>query len=291
MTKPLVSIVMVTYGQEKHIVNAINGVLLQEYQGPIELIVANDNSPDATDAVIKVFLQRTEIPRNVDIRYFRHAVNKGMVSNFIYALNQVKGKYVAICEGDDFWIDPDKLEKQITFLEDNKDYNVSTHDVYIVDENYIENKLVGSKRRTEPLLGDNISDTYTLRDYMEKEGLFHTCSFLFRANIVKTFPTFLKEVMSLDQALFILYCLGGKIHYINRPMACHLKHSGGITNSASHKNVLKSINNQLKMLTDINEYTGYKYSEILKIRINRLKLNKLKALSGLYYIKRYLFRS
>ena len=118
--QPKVSVCMITYGHEKFIEEAINGVLMQECDFVVELIIANDCSPDKTDAVIQNIL--CNHPRASWIKYIKHDKNLGMMPNFIFAMQECKGKYIALCEGDDYWTDPSKLQKQVDFLEANSDY-------------------------------------------------------------------------------------------------------------------------------------------------------------------------
>jgi glycosyltransferase involved in cell wall biosynthesis len=113
-----VSVCMITYGHEKYIRDAIEGVLMQECDFEVELILANDCSPDQTDDVIQEILLNH--PRGSWIKYFNHEKNLGIMPNFIFALRQCSGDYVAMCEGDDYWITKDKLQKQIDILERNK---------------------------------------------------------------------------------------------------------------------------------------------------------------------------
>ena len=122
---------MITYGHEKYIREAIEGVLMQEGDFELELIVANDCSPDDTDTVLHAILK--EHPRASCVRYFKHEENKGMMPNFVFALQQATGKYIALCDGDDYWTDPYKLQKQVDFLEVNDDYIVTCHDAYVIN--------------------------------------------------------------------------------------------------------------------------------------------------------------
>ena len=114
-----VSVCMITYGHEKYIREAIEGVLMQECDFEVELIVANDCSPDRTDKVIQEIIKNH--PKGSWIKYFKHESNIGIMPNFLFALKQCQGKYVAMCEGDDYWITSDKLQKQVNILENNKD--------------------------------------------------------------------------------------------------------------------------------------------------------------------------
>ena len=129
---PKVSVVTITYGHEKYITETLDGVLMQQYDGPVEFIIANDNSPDATDEVVKKYFLENPAPSNFEIKYTKHETNKGMMPNFIWALEQTTGKYIALCEGDDYWIDPLKLQKQVDFLESNPDFVLSGHKVQVI---------------------------------------------------------------------------------------------------------------------------------------------------------------
>lgn len=119
------SVCMITYGHEQYIKDSMLGVLKQEAGFEIELIIAEDRSPDATEKVVKEIIANH--PNGHWIKYTRHAVNKGMMDNFIWALEQCKGEYIAICEGDDYWIDPLKLEKQVALLEKHPTCSFSFH--------------------------------------------------------------------------------------------------------------------------------------------------------------------
>jgi glycosyltransferase involved in cell wall biosynthesis len=112
-----VSVVMVTYLHAPFLEEAINAVLSQELNEHIELIIADDYSPDETFKIVEHFIKTH--PKGDCIKYIRRTSNIGMTANFIDALRQCTGKYIAICDGDDYWIDSNKLQKQINFLENN----------------------------------------------------------------------------------------------------------------------------------------------------------------------------
>lgn len=114
--KTLVSVVMIAYEQEKFIRDAIGGVLMQKINFDLEFIIADDNSQDNTQSIVQSFSSH---PNFHWIKYTKQPENIGMMANFIWALNEAKGKYVAVCEGDDFWIDINKLQNQFDFLESN----------------------------------------------------------------------------------------------------------------------------------------------------------------------------
>lgn len=143
-----ISVVTITYGHEKFIVQTLDGILMQNYSGEIELIIANDHSPDATDHVIKEYLEVQNIPTNFTIKYTKHEKNKGMMPNSIWALEQASGKYIALCEGDDYWTDPLKLQKQVDFLEENREYVACFHKYKELENNTFRDKIL-------PLINDD----------------------------------------------------------------------------------------------------------------------------------------
>lgn len=113
-----VSVCMITYNHENYIREAINGILMQETNFEYELIISNDASPDNTDEVVKEFIKNH--PKGNLIEYHSHKNNLGIMPNLLFALEQCKGKYIAMCEGDDYWITKDKLQKQVDILEANQ---------------------------------------------------------------------------------------------------------------------------------------------------------------------------
>ena len=131
---PKVSVVTITYGHEKYITQTLDGILMQDYPGEIEFIIANDNSPDSTDERVKNYFNEKPTPANFDLKYTKHDTNKGMMPNFIWALEQATGEYIALCEGDDYWTDPLKLQKQVDFLGQNREYILTFHPVKILKE-------------------------------------------------------------------------------------------------------------------------------------------------------------
>lgn len=120
---PLLSVVTVTYNHEPYIARAIEGVMSQKVDFPIELIIADDCSTDGTLEVCREFESRYPGV----IRILPSSCNMGAVANERRAFEAARGKYVATCEGDDWWDDPQKLQKQVSFLESHPDYSVCFH--------------------------------------------------------------------------------------------------------------------------------------------------------------------
>ncbi|TXE09271.1 glycosyltransferase [Gelidibacter salicanalis] len=166
MSKPIVSVVMITYNHEKYIEQSIHGVLMQKCNFEVELIIANDKSTDSTHKVIDKLLKDTCLPNHITIRYYNHHKNKGMINNFYWALEQSKGKYTALCEGDDYWFDPLKLQKQVDFLEFHQDYVLCGTGFHVINNNEVVREIssgdTNSQKSFEQHLMSNQFATLTL---------------------------------------------------------------------------------------------------------------------------------
>ncbi len=254
MGNPLVSVVMITYGHAEFIEKAINGILMQECCYDIELIIANDCSPDNTDNVIQNVIKKH--PHGNWIKYTRHQNNIGMMPNFVYALREAKGKYIALCEGDDYWCDSLKLQKQIDFLEANSDFVMVAHRV---DELY-DGVILSADWRWNKKKVD-----FTLVDYLY-QLFFHTSSVLYR-NI--DLPNYINNTNLLqgDIAVFTYILTKGKLHYFEDIMSVYRKHKGGVSNSLQHNDYLKNMISKVNIYNNLNEITAWKYNKFIKCNI------------------------
>lgn len=274
MNKFFVSIVMITYGHEKYIEEAINGVLMQECNFDIELIISNDCSPDKTDQVIQTIMETH--PKSSSVRYISHEKNLGMMPNFLFTLQQAKSKYIAICEGDDYWTDPLKLQKQVDFLEGNPDYTFSVGIVDMLIEK--TGKIIKRKEHVDP----NKNDTYTLKDYL-KAPFSQTSSFMFR-NGYDTFPDWFQNVHAGDQSLVVIKTgIVGKIKYHNELFSIYRVNDKSISYSVSYDVYVKF----LDTLKIWQTHLGENYDVIFKIIDFKyrqyIKLNNCKNIFDRFY--------
>lgn len=112
-----VSVCMSTYNHQDFIEESLNSVLMQLCNFTYEIILSNDNSTDKTHAVIERYLANH--PLRDKVKYYDQSANLGMLSNLIFTLQQARGKYVAFLEGDDYWLEPRKLQMQVDAFEIN----------------------------------------------------------------------------------------------------------------------------------------------------------------------------
>ena len=200
----MVSVRLMTYNHEKFIAQALEGILMQKTNFPIEVIIGDDFSSDRTIEIIKKFNDSEKIhlkllDREVGDDYWQRRKKFGRLYNFFDILTKCNGKYIALLDGDDYWNDEYKLQKQIDFLEENKNYVITFHDVDVVNE---KNELIKS---------DRIRNQKEIR---EKEDLIGgadlpTNTVVFR-NILKSIPGEFFSVNNGDTFLFALLGHYGK---------------------------------------------------------------------------------
>ena len=127
---PLVSVSMICYNAEAFIAESIESILNQKVDFPIELVIGDDCSKDNTRQICETYAEKyPEI-----IRLLLPENNLGIGGNTARTMGSCRGKYIAVCDGDDIWIDPHKLKRQVDFLEQNPHYGVVYTDVETVSE-------------------------------------------------------------------------------------------------------------------------------------------------------------
>ena len=245
-----VSVIMITYLHDKYIIDAINGVINQRCDFNVELIIADDNSPDQTKTVVDNFLKEFNLPTNIKVTYKKHTVNKGVNVNYLWAANRSKGKYIANCEGDDYWTDPLKLQKQVDFLQENDGYVGVFHNTAFIDERQPNSKLKPWRTYTQ--------DVFTAQDTIRKLSLFHTSSYCFRNLEFDLEYLLIKHLISADMMLLGLISKFGKLKLIDETMSVYRKNEGGVTSSESK---IKYHRNRIALNKALNKYFDNKYQE------------------------------
>ena len=130
MATPFLSVCLITYNHEKYLKQAIEGVLMQHVNFEIELIIADDFSTDATRSIIEEY--RVKHPKI--IKPILQAKNIGAANNWMDLMEAPVGKYVAYQDGDDYWTDPLKLQKQVDFLESHPDAVMCFTNIEVFDD-------------------------------------------------------------------------------------------------------------------------------------------------------------
>lgn len=218
MNTPLVSIAVLTYNHERFIIQALESFLRQQTTFDFEIVIGDDASTDGTKNILKKF--ENEYPEKFCVTI--QDSNIGMIPNFINTIQRCRGKYIAFCEGDDFWIESDKLQVQVDFLESNPNYGICFHDAQIYDDTL------------QMLKPDDITKSdktdYDLDDLVI-ENFMHTPTVVLR-NDFKLPEDFVTLPIG-DWPLYLLMLNQRKIKKIKRVMAVYRVHNQSAWSSKS----------------------------------------------------------
>jgi glycosyltransferase involved in cell wall biosynthesis len=218
---PLVAVFMVTYNHESFIANAIESVLSQNTTFGCQLFIGEDGSADNTGYLCQQYAD--QYPER--IRLFSRKKNIGVFENanlLFEACLSSGAKYIAMLEGDDCWISNDKLQQQITYLEQHDDCAGSYHNTDFLYANGDRKAMF--KKMPEKMLLDDVIGKYSP---------FHTTSFVFRS---KHFcrPTWFKEIHSVDLAMYMWHAQFGYFKGFNETWSLYRIHDSGMTAGRDH---------------------------------------------------------
>jgi glycosyltransferase involved in cell wall biosynthesis len=242
----VVSICMITYNNVNYISEAIDGVLIQETTFPYQLILGEDNSTDET----RVICEEYALKYPNKILLLPSEKNLGVTPNMIKTIKVCNGKYIAICDGDDYWKDPYKLQKQVDFMEANKNASLCYHKV------------------VRP--GFKINEDIFIIKHDLSTAFIPTCSVVFR-NTKEIINNFIKHgvgILSNDQFLFYLCSFIGEIKYMDFIGGVYNQTENGISRSIGIKSEKWDLNRILM------------YSRLLRIAPLKNKVKLIKIAQG-----------
>jgi len=252
--KPLVSIGCITYNHEKFVREAIESFLNQKTTFKVEILIHDDASQDRTPEILKDYAQ--EWPHLFSmILQTENQYSKGLNPEDIN-LRRAKGKYIALCEGDDYWTDPLKLQKQVNFLESNPDYSVCVGGFrsYIESENRIdETYLYSFEGESE------VGFPFTLEE-MKQTWLTKLLTALIRSDVLKSFdPSVYQHYRDIH--LFYHLIKGYKAYYFKEIFGIYRVHPGGINSMKQGVVNSRAVYNCYKELYEQNrdDFTRHMY--------------------------------
>lgn len=213
--RPLVSVVMIAYNNERYISDAISGVMAQKGDFDLQLVVCDDCSTDSTPEIIGRWAAKH--PGIIDFHI--NDRNLGVQGNYLEAFRYVRGDYMAMCDADDYWTDSTKLARQVEYMENHPDCSITFHRVI----NYYEESGVKSFSN-----GGQKTDT-TIAD-LSRSNYITNMSVVYRRRLVdlNKLPIWLRDVRLVDYPMHMLYAAQGRIHYINRPMGVYRQTASAI---------------------------------------------------------------
>lgn len=252
----IVSVLCTAYNHESYIRQCLDGFVMQKTNFKFEAIVHDDASTDNTASVIREYAEKYPdiiVPIYQTENQYRKT---DIYTTYLYPI--VQGKYIALCEGDDYWTDPYKLQKQVDFLEANSEYSMCF-------ANAIEHWEDGTK---EDKCFSNVED----RDYtgieIYKKWTIPTASVLYRREII--FSERYKEITANknfifgDTILALTCCEFGKIRGMSDVVSVYRKHVGGMIFSWDDKKIIKFIRHNEAILSEF----GIKYKKGANLHIS-----------------------
>lgn len=252
---PLVSVCLITYNQEEFIREALEGIVMQKTDFAVEVIIGEDCSTDGTRKICEEYINKYP---NL-LKPLFHKKNVGMMGNWIATIQACKGKYIALCEGDDYWTDPYKLQKQADFMESHPDFSLCAHNADTLE--------YGELRRLEPIQ----KDILTTDDIIMQDWGIMTASMLFRKDSF-VIPDWYYNIKNGDYGLQLLVSLKGNARILPDAMSVYRKHVGGISTTLRPLSQAAWV---IYLLYEFNKYTSGKYRKQIVKKIKRVYKNQI----------------
>lgn len=211
MNEAFVSILTLAYNQEKTILRTIKSVLSQKVEFRVELIILDDCSTDMTEEIVQSISSNSQI----ELKYFKNKENLGPSLNGVKGLNICSAKYIAFCEGDDYWIDENKLQKQVDFLESNNQYGgVSTNNRWYFENT---NRFKDSVMEAGPITFEDLC----------KGNRINSQTILFRKDLIKDLD-WMNALKIGDWALHLLVTSQKPYYRLADITTVYRVHDGGV---------------------------------------------------------------
>ena len=273
MNEPLLSVCLITYNHSKYIKDAIEGVLMQKVNFSWELIIADDFSTDGTREIVLEY--KDKYPEF--IKLILQEKNVGPAQNWVDLITFPISKYIAYLEGDDYWINPAKLQMQVDFLESNPAFSLCFHDAII---------LWDDKTQPPELFCDiNQKQISTISDVVQN-WFIPSVSLVFRQEYIIYLPNWIMKVYNGDYALHLLLADKGNIYYFNKIMAVYRKNNNALSGGIGKNSMY--VNNEIKQLLNYFDYeTGNRFHSLILKRIrsidSQIELSVLKIKHPILY--------
>lgn len=234
--QPLVSVIVTTYNHGRFIGQALDSILAQQTDFPVEICVGDDDSRDgARDICLDYAAKHPD-----RIRLFLHSRANNLAIdgrptgrfNLVYLNFMARGRYIAMCEGDDCWTHPGKLAAQVAFLEKNSDFAACFHNgVVLWEDSGKTMRYLGMVGRAAVAAHRQLDrDVFTTRELLSPVTFIPTASLMFRAEGLRALPAWFFEIFSADIAIASILSRGGKkIKFLDLDGCLYRKHDGGVS--------------------------------------------------------------
>lgn len=273
----MVTVVCVTYNHEKYIRDCLEGIIRQKTNFKFKVYVGEDCSPDGTRGIIEEYVQK--YPKII-VPFYRKE-NIGSIRNFGDLCERVDTRYIAFCDGDDYWIDYDKLQKQFDYLEANPEIQgvcgrlklEVPEDWFLM--NYYKRSRDGNFYQPDFLPGFKMpKDKMVNIHHMVNNNITHAGAIMLRINPeIEKLPDWFYKTYIGDTPYVMLQVGVGKVHFTDDVVGIYRKHDGGVTNSTDFEtNMLNTRKAYITYLMGVREFFIEHYNSYGKVTIeNRVK--------------------
>lgn len=249
-----VSILVMTYNHEKFISQALESVAMQETNFEYEILISEDCSTDGTREIVLDF-QKAH-PEKVRLLLSKQNVHSNEI--VVRGIQAARGQYIALLDGDDYWISPHKLQKQADFLDNHPECSLCFHNARIFHE--------AEGREGRNWTPPDQKEISTLEDIW-MGNFIATCSTMFRRGVIGEIPEWYNDFFPItDWPLHILNAEQGNIGYIDEVMGVYRYHPGGLYSPFSET---RKQQETLKFYRIMNKNLKYRYNKIVKAAISR----------------------
>lgn len=285
--KPLVAIRCITYNHEPYLKDALEGFIMQKTDFPFVAIVHDDASTDKTAEVLKEYAERyPDIIFPIYEQENQYSTGTGIITKIMdSATNATGAEYIALCEGDDYWIDRNKLQKQVSFLQSNPEYSICTTNTYELKNNILQNSKWNNLNNQELKIEDVI---------LNGGNYIATGTICFPIKYYKNKPNEMNNLYVGDYPLQIYLSHIGKAIKLKEITNVYRKLVQGSW-SLNQKNLRfdynkkqKEIKKELTLLNTMNKVTNNKYNKIFNLKINRLFFISYIPFSAKYTLKAFI---
>jgi len=257
----MVSIECTSYNHEKYIAEALESMLMQQTNFAYEILIHDDASTDRTAEIIRSYEKK--YPDIVKPIYqTENQYSKGVLVE-LFNQERAQGKYIAVCEGDDYWTDPQKLQRQVDYMEAHPECSMCVHAA--------EKVSAVTKKRVSIIRPSHKDKIFTVEEAIEGGGeLFATNSILYSLEKIPEMPEFYLNASIGDYPLVICGALSGTVFYMDWNMSAYRVEVEGSWTTVQVSDIAKKqehLQEVAEMLDEINIYTNYKYDTV----INRTK--------------------
>lgn len=254
MPTPLVSVRVVTYKHEKYIAQCLEGLLMQRATFPFEVVVGEDCSPDRTREIVMAY--QAKYPDV--LRVITSETNVGGMKNAMRVQQACQGKYHAFCEGDDYWIDPLKLQKQVDFMEAHQEVSLCFHNLVIMNETKTYGRLCYDTPFPETMDFEQINANCQIIAPM--------VSIMARNEVLNTLPAWRANIRFSDVLLWQWCAHHGRFGYLNEVMSVYRRHTGSMTSAIKPDNAGR-LAEVVSIYQRFDAETQYAHTETLQARI------------------------